>query len=612
MVSVNGWSGPLAVKATRALDDPANEPEAQRPATQGAAPAAATTRARRALGGGALALGLGAAGEALLFGEALRPLGAALLGAAMAVAGWAWWTRMPAAAPVATRAGRPPDAWPIPVAWRLAGIAGALALALAALAAYRADPRALFGLQGILWLGAVGLLLLACARWYPRGAPDAGAGPPWARAEAAAFLGLLGLALVTHCAFLDAIPWRFHFDEGYAFTETLRYFQGPPLPLFTTTWHETSLPSLWFAFAGGLMRLTGPGLAGTRLGVALIGACLVIPVYGLGRLLAGRVAAALAAFGVAVSAAAVHYSRVSILNMTTAFAWAVCFYFLLRGLRSRRPGDFAWAGLAGGLSMYTYYGSRLLPVLLLAFLVYLLVAQRPLLRAELGLLALVPAGFLIGFGPLLGYFSLFPEMWTSRTGQFLDVPATIPTTLAGWAQDWNTLAPLAVRDFLALSVIPGQDTVYYAPLLLAPEAVLAAARHRACSSPGGGARRRFCCCSRLVGVLATGGLLIDASTIPSFAHWAPAFPVFYLAAALPLACLGPALARHGAALRRAAGAAPRAAPAGRRGRERLRLSRRLSAPRAARPCAGGAAGALRRVAAGREPRARGRAHLAGL
>ena len=247
------------------------------------------------------------------------------------------------------------------------------------------------------------------------------------------FGGLILLSLVTHLAFLDQIPWRLHFDEGYAFIEVIHFYRGPAIPLFTTTWEGTSLPSLWFGIEGMLMHLTGPNLTGVRLGVALAGALMVVPVYGLGRLLAGRAAGAIAAFFAAVSAVYIHYSRVSIINVTTALAWTICFYFLMKGLGSRRPGDFVWAGLAAGLSMYTYYGTRLLPYLLVAFFVYMVAFHLRVTRERLGHFALVGVGFLVGFGPLLGYFILNPKMWAERGLSVLNVPAVIPTRgTASW------------------------------------------------------------------------------------------------------------------------------------------------------------------------------------
>src|SRR5947209_7440666 len=74
------------------------------------------------------------------------------------------------------------------------------------------------------------------------------------------FGGIVALALVTHLAWLNDIPWRFHYDELIAYNEAMRFYQGPPISLFTTTWWNTSLPSLFFPFSAGLMRFAGTGL----------------------------------------------------------------------------------------------------------------------------------------------------------------------------------------------------------------------------------------------------------------------------------------------------------------------------------------------------------------
>jgi len=537
---VTPWS-PEAAPGARPppLPDPGPRPAGVIPAPGGRAgafgPALRRVWAARGVWLAGLALGVGAAGEWLLFLESLRGLAAAVLVLAMllGVLAWSGTREAPLLAADPTRAWWR-IAWRRELVLRGAGIALAVALIGAAVDSYLAAPEAIFGAQGWFWVASMSILLFSCSEWYPRAPRTPDPGPPWTRAEGALFLGLLALALVTHLAWLDEIPWRFHFDEGFAFTEIMRYYRGPLIPLFTTTWHETSLPSLFFAFEAGLMRFTGIGLAGTRLGVALIGTCLVIPVYGIARLAWGRLAAALAGFAIAVSAAAVHYSRVSILNIITAFWWACCCYFLLRGLRSRRPGDFVWAGLIAGTSMYTYYGTRLLPYLLLAFLGYLLVCHWRAARERLGHFALVAIGFFAGFGPLLGYFLRNPAMWASRGLSVMMVPAVIPSTWAGWVQDWNILAPLAWSNYLGLSAIPGRDTVYYAPLLLAPEALLL--------TLGAGVliwRWRQPAAFLLLlcglGVVLTGGTLLDSTTIPNFAHWTPAFGVFYLALVLPLA-----------------------------------------------------------------------------
>jgi len=377
-------------------------------------------------------------------------------------------------------------------------------------------------------------------------------GPDWRRSDSAVLAGLIALSFVTHVAFLNDIPWRYHFDEGFAYIETMRFYKGPAIPVFGTTWENISLPTLWFAIAALFMRLTGPTLAGLRLGVAVVGALTVLPVYGIGRLLWERLAGALAGFAVAVSAAYVHYSRVSILNVTTPFAWAVCFYFLLKGLGSRRPSDFMWSGLAAGVSMYTYYGARLLPYVLAAFVLYLVVFHFRGFRQRLPQFALMAVSSLAGFGPLLGYFLLHPQMWYSRALSRLSVPPAIPTTLEALTRDWKILAPLAARNFLAIGVLPSRDTVWYNPLLLAPEAALVAL--------GGGLllwRWRqpgsFLVLLWALSVILTGPTLLDAGTVPNLNQWSPAFPTFCLAMALPVALFfGTLLERRKAPVRVAA------------------------------------------------------------
>src|SRR6185503_7086919 len=121
-------------------------------------------------------------------------------------------------------------------------------------------------------------------------------------------------------------------------------------------------------------------------------------------------------------------------------------------------------------------------------------------------------------------------------------------------ENWNILAPLLFRNFLGLSIVPARDSVYYLPFLLSFEAVLvvlgAAVLIWRWRQPAS-----FLVLLWALSVVLTGGTLIDASTIPNFAHWAPAFPAFFLALALPLALwLGPIL-RSARPVLRGAGAA---------------------------------------------------------
>jgi len=142
----------------------------------------------------------------------------------------------------------------------------------------------------------------------------------------------------------------------------------------------------------------------------------------------------------------------------------------------------------------------------------------------------------------VGYFILFPEMWAARGLTAMNVPAVIPTTWDVVVADWNVLAPLAWKNFLGLSVTPGMDTVYFAPFLFPWEAALVVLgvgllvwRWRQPAA--------FLVLLWGLGVVLTGGTLINADSVPNFAHWTPAFPAFFLAMALPMALWGGAILR---------------------------------------------------------------------
>ncbi|HKP53276.1 MAG TPA: glycosyltransferase family 39 protein [Chloroflexia bacterium] len=492
---------------------------------------------RRGAALGALAIALGSLGETLLFRQSWQCFGAWILLGAMALAAVAWSSIRPRPLPdlnSGTVGGR---LLPLKLSlldrvlsWRLAGIAGALALSLGGMLAWLADPDAIFGWQGILWLASMASLVAVLAGWQTPGG-EARVGPPWTRAEVIIFEGIIALALFTYLTALNDIPWRFHYDEAIAYDEAMRFYRGPQISLFTTTWSDTGLPSMWFAVSGALMHVAGTGLGGVRFGVALVGALTVVPLYGLTRLIAGRTAAALAAFALATSPVAIHYSRTSINNITTAFFWTLCFYFLVRGLRSHRVSDYAWAGLVGGLSMYTYYGTRLLPYLLPAFVGYMAVFHFRAFRARMGHFAIVVVGFIVGFGPLLAYFFRNPGMWAGRGLEQLNVREIVPTSWEALAANWNVLSPLAWRNFLGLSVLPSGDHVYWGPLLSPAEAVLFLLgvgvlvwrwRHPA----------YFLVLLWGASVLFVGGTLVDRLHVPALNHWAAAFPMFFLAIAL--------------------------------------------------------------------------------
>jgi hypothetical protein len=106
---------------------------------------------------------------------------------------------------------------------------------------------------------------------------------------------------------------------------------------------------------------------------AIAGILTVWYTYRIGRLAwsprVGLIAMAL----IAVSDFAIQFSRTAGESTIAILTWAVCFYYVFKAIKTRKPLDYVWSGIAAGLTQYSYASGKLLPVFLVIVAVYLLV-----------------------------------------------------------------------------------------------------------------------------------------------------------------------------------------------------------------------------------------------
>ena len=420
----------------------------------------------------------------------------------------------------------------------LALLTGAVLLAAFSHVAFLSAPHETFGAAGWLWLTGIALVIAAAAR-LPGAEHNCSAAsglPAWRLWEVALVAAIAAAAVVLRVWNLRDVPFNIYPDEVMTGSVAERaYLSGPDhAPVFSTLWSDIELPALWFALVAGALKLGGIGLGVVRLPAALFGAATVLPFYGFVRCVWGRAAAIAGASIMAFSAANVHYSRMALNNITTPFFWTLCFFLILRGLRNRKPVDFALGGLTAGLSEHFYYGTRLLPFILLGFVMYLFVLHWREARCYVQHIGWLVLGYLIGFGPLLSYFVVHPGSYYGR-GASLMTWNRIPANWHDLQQMWHTLWPIISENLLGISTQSAQDIMYYAPLLLKAEAALLVLgvafliwrwQHPAA----------FLVLLSGLGVLLVGGTLVlyPNSSPPMLAHWTPAFPAFYAAIAVPI------------------------------------------------------------------------------
>lgn len=421
----------------------------------------------------------------------------------------------------------------------LATLAGAVSVAALSHVAFVRAPRATFGMAGWLWLAGMCLVTVAAGARslvdLPSNKDEADARPDWTRWELAVVAFIALVALMLRIWDLRDVPFNIFPDEIIAGTVAEHaYINGPTrAPLFSTLWGDIDMPALWFAIVAGFLKIGGVSLSVVRLPAAMFGTATVVPFYGLLRNAWGRVAAISGASIMAFSAVDVHYSRMAP-QITTPFFWTVCFLFLVRGLRSRRPLDWTLAGTAAGVSEHFYYGTRLLPFILGVFVLYLFATHWRKMLCYAGQIGWLTLGYLVGFGPLLTYFVTHPGLYYGR-GASLMTWNHVPTSWPDLQKMWHTLWPIMSENLLGISTHSCQDILYYAPLLLKPEAALFILGVTLLlwqwRNPAA-----FLVLVSGVGVLVVGGTLIlyRNSSPPMLAHWTPAFPAFFAAITLPI------------------------------------------------------------------------------
>ena len=422
----------------------------------------------------------------------------------------------------------------------LIGAIIAVSVVLAADLRYLAAPKATFGIAGALWLASIGLLLCAAfaGSQLPRDVTSEPHVTPWTNWEIVILAALTLVALFTRGWDLARFPDNIYPDEimtGTIATQSYVNKIASAPSVFTTVWHGIDLPALWFWIVSRFLKAGGSTLATLRLPAALFGAATVLPLYGLIRGIWGRYAAIAGAAILAFSVSNIHYSRLALNNITTQFFWTACFFFLLRGLRSRRPLDWALAGLSAGLSEYFYYGTRLLPFILILFTGYILAFHWKQARQYPSGFLLLTGSYLVGFGPLLFHFIRHSNLYFGRGASLIMWSPHIPIRFQDLQTACQTVWPAIRENLLGISTHSSQDIIYYAPLLLPAEAailVLGVAlllwhwRHPAA----------FLMLISGVGVLLIGGTLVayPNSVPPLINHWTPAFPAFYVALAVPI------------------------------------------------------------------------------
>lgn len=130
------------------------------------------------------------------------------------------------------------------------------------------------------------------------------------------------------------------------------------------------------------------------------------------------IAALIGSYLIAFSYWAINFSRIGFRAIMVPFILTFAFYFLFKGLRTKKLHDFIIAGLIYGLGLHTYIAFRVSPLVLIALLIALIVSRENFIKDYWKhVLVFAIAMFVTSAPMLLDFFVFHPEHYTSRTSE---------------------------------------------------------------------------------------------------------------------------------------------------------------------------------------------------
>ena len=235
----------------------------------------------------------------------------------------------------------------------------------------------------------------------------------WPDVLAAVLFGIAALAVRT--IQLEGHPYSFVNDEGEVGLEALRILNGARPNFFEPAW--ASQPVWAFVPAALAVKVLGNTAFAVRIISALAGALTVALVYLLGREWFGRAVGALAATLLLALPWHVHFSRLGVTNINDGLFSTLALWLVFRALRRGTPTAHALAGFAAGAALYTYVGTRLVPVLALASLLVAAWHSKDFFSKQGGAALVWLGAVAVTALPLAAHFIQFSERYFLRVAR---------------------------------------------------------------------------------------------------------------------------------------------------------------------------------------------------
>ena len=271
---------------------------------------------------------------------------------------------------------------------------------------------------------------------------------------------------------IDTIPWTLGGDEGSQGMWARDVIEGRQANMFGLGW--LAVPNMSFYWQALWFKLFGDDLIGLRLPWALVGTLTVLGAYLLVRRLFDVRLAVLTAFLLATYHYHIHYSRLGSNQIADPLFTVWALYFLVIGWQSSvngggKPGGsgrWAWAlsGIITGLAFFFYAGSRQVPIILLAVVLWAALTETYFLREQGRNLLVMLGGFVVSVGPMALLALRDPDNFNARLNQVGLFQSGLIDRVAAQTKGsrWSVLAEQFRKAFFAFNYFNDRVT-WYAP-----------------------------------------------------------------------------------------------------------------------------------------------------
>jgi len=211
------------------------------------------------------------------------------------------------------------------------------------------------------------------------------------------------------------------------------------------------------------MRLFGENHYGIVMHSVVLGTLSLAFVFLLARELGGTFTGFLAMGMLTISYTHIHFSRILFGN-SASFAAILVVYALFKGIRTRESFWFAIDGTFVGLGLLLYDSSRVIPLIIVSVIIWQWLRQRQSFKSMYKSWAILIAGAILGFGPMLAYAIRNFSSFLGRTNTVaLWTPIVWQHELASYNTDsaFVVLVQQTWRTFLTLH-LTGDGSPHFA------------------------------------------------------------------------------------------------------------------------------------------------------